>query len=227
MKSPLSLTLLRSLAFACLVCAALAPSVQAQTAAAAPNDAVRSRISDAIAKGDFAGADKLMSSLQPAKAGAAPQGGSITYEEIKACGFYPQESRLECALDIKQLGGYGGNVGQFGSFEYVYFCVDWDGNQSYSSNEAVGLGIVHMHDESDGKQPNWQYAVYRDIDSPGALNQALWLRTAAGVPAATTSKGSTRNARAILSWNSVPTSCLYSPFWGNTVNFRIRFDPIH
>src|SRR5690349_18211925 len=93
MKPFMPLKLLRFLASVCLVCIALTPPVRAQAAAAAaPNEAVRARISEALARGDFAAAEKFMNSLQPTKAGAAALGGSTVFEEIKACGFYPQES---------------------------------------------------------------------------------------------------------------------------------------
>jgi hypothetical protein len=36
----------------------------------------------------------------------------------------------------------------------------------------------------------------------------------------------TISARAILSWFAPVPSCNSAPFWGNTVNFRIRLDPI-
>lgn len=158
---------------------------------------------------------------------AVPASGSVAYEQLRACGFYPQETRLECALDIKQRFGYGGNIGGFGSFEFVYFCVDWNCDGQFNPAEAVGMGIVHMHDESGGGSPTWQYAVYRDIDPPGQRSPQCLVRTGPGGPGVVTqTNGPTHAARAILSWFSPPTSCNYSPFWGNVLDFRIRFDPL-
>ncbi len=31
----------------------------------------------------------------------------VTYEELVACGFYPQETRLECIVNVKQPSCYG------------------------------------------------------------------------------------------------------------------------
>lgn len=223
-KWPLRLGLL-----ACLVLASVVPAPAQDARLAAPpgpEAANRNRISDALSKGDVATAEKEIDALkakQPAAPAppAPPKNGSVFYEEIKACGFYPQETRLECVLDIKQKGGYGGPVGAFGSFEYVYFCVDWSGDGVFSAGEAVGLGIVQMHDEAGPANPPWQYAVYRDINPPGGLRTSN-----AGASAATTTTGPTRKARAILSWFTPPTSCNYSPVWGNIVDFTIRLDPI-
>jgi hypothetical protein len=216
---------------------AAAPS-QAQKAEPAPGvDRSRAAVSDALAKGDLAAATLLLGRLErsrPDASGAAtesaaaaiPASGSITFEQIRACGFYPQETRLECALDIKQTSGYGGNVASLGSFEFVYFCVDWNCDGQFSAGEATGMGIVHMHDESGGAGPTWQYAVYRDIDPPGQPSPQCRVRTGPGGPGAITqTNGPTHAARAILSWATPPTSCSYSPVWGNVVDFRIRFDP--
>lgn len=183
---------------------------------------VRTAISDALGKGDLALAQKLLISAAP-KSQTAVGGfdGSVFYEAIKACGFYPQESRLACVIDIKQPVGYGGPVGSFGSFEYVHFCIDWDNDGAFTAGESVGSGIVHMHDEVIQAQPPWQYAVYRNIDPPGGLRTSN-----TGAMTNTTSNATTRKARAILSWSAAPTDCNYSPVWGNIIDFQIRLDPI-
>jgi hypothetical protein len=157
-----------------------------------------------------------------------PQDEPITFwEEIKSCGFYPQETRLECVIEVKQRGGYGGPVGSFGSFEYVHLCVDWDNNGVFDtfsglgSTDSVGVGMVHVHDESAGERPSWHYAVYRDIDPPGGLRTDF-----GGAQAATVTVGPTRKAKAILSWLFAPTDCDYKPIWGSALEFRVRLDPI-
>ncbi len=191
---------------------------EAQSKGIANEKEVRTRISEALKKGDLAAAGKLLSAVSPQ---GAPAPGSVFFESIQACGFYPQETRLECVIDIKQPFGYGGPVGAFGSFEFVQFCVDWDNDGQYNPAESVGAGIVHMHDEVLQATPPWQYAVYRDIDPPGGLRTSL-----DGASTTTISNGTTRRARAILSWQAAPTDCNYSPVWGNIVDFRIRLDPI-
>ena len=185
----------------------------------------RNAIAKVLAEGKSASALKMLAKLQSKSSGdnipAEDLSGSVFYEEILACGLYPQETRLECIIEIKQRNGYAGPVGSFGSMEHVYFCIDWNGNGGFDATESVGRGIVHMHDEAAGAQPTWHYSVYRDFDSPGGLRTANL-----GVTAPTTTNGPTRRARAILSWVQPPTSCNFSPFWGNVIDFNIRFDPI-
>jgi hypothetical protein len=224
----------RTLAAAILGIALLSSGLQAQEQAQAqrgPNAADRKRVLEAIGKGDYAGAEKLMLELQaglPSGAAAPAEGGSVFYEEIKACGFYPQETRLECIIEIKQTNGYAGPVGSFGSVEHVYFCIDYNNDGQFTQFESAGQGSVQMHDESAGARPPWQYAIYRDFNPFGGLGSAPGpLRTAPnGNNAPTTTNAPTKTVRAILSWFFAPTGCNFRPIWGNIVQFRIRFDPI-
>lgn len=237
MRTPLPFTTKGSLI---LALALLAVPCAAQNAKAGQDesrlarDANRERIVRALSQGDTAGAEKLFTELQSsssAKIVGVPPSFSVAYEQITACGFYPQETRLECILDIKQKFGYGGGAPTRATHEFVTFCVDWDCNGSFSAAEVVGLGIVHMHDELSPLPISpalpVQYAVYRDIDPPGSLSNQCHMRTGPGVVGVlTTTRPLTINARAILSWFAPVTSCNSVPNWGNTVNFRIRLDPI-
>lgn len=196
--------------------------VQAQTDDKA--DANRAKVAGLIEKGDSAGATKLMQELQPKVQDynhILQPNFNVFFEEIKACGFYPQETRLECMIEIKRAGGYAGPVGSPGSIENVLFCVDWNNNGAFDQSEAVGIGSMAIHDESAGAQPSWQYAVYRDFDPRGGVRTSN-----TGNVANTTTNGPTLKARAILSWFVHPTGCNFIPVWGNAVNFRIRFDPV-
>src|SRR6185295_2940015 len=65
----------------------------------------RAKVAAYIEKGDLDGAQKLVQELQskmPKNSHAAPQNFHTFFEQISACGFYPQETRLECVMDIKQ-----------------------------------------------------------------------------------------------------------------------------
>jgi hypothetical protein len=206
----------------------------------ATGDANRDRVLSALIQ-DPAAADKVLSELLSNPSGKATAAApfSVAFEEIKACGFYPQETRLECILDIKRPSGYGGGAPGLATHEFVTFCVDWNCNGSFSADEEVGFGMVHMHDESPPSpnppsQPVWQYAVYRDIDPPGSLSPKCQMRTGpGGANVLTTTGPRTIQARAILSWfspvrsnNPSVTTCNALPVWGNVINFRIRLDPI-
>ncbi len=215
-----------SLSFAGVLMLATIPGslalAQKQAQPTSEQMAVRARFSALAAKATFKGIVELAEQLFPKV--VKP---SNLWEQIRACGFYPQETRLECIVQINQRSGYGGPIGSFGSFEYVYFCVDWDNDGVFDTSptlgsvESVGQGNVHMHDESARQRPPWHYAVYRDIDVPGGLRTNL-----GGATTTTVTNGPTRRARAILSWLYAPTNCNYVPIWGDIHNFRIRFDPI-
>lgn len=183
------------------------------------NEAARARASEALAKGDTAAAQKvildLTANLKPATGAVVPQ-WNVFYEEIRACGFYPQETRLECVIDIKQQGGYGGPIGSFGSFEYVSFFIDW-GNDGFTFTDYVGSGIVNLTDGS----ARTNLAVYRDFNPPGGPRTSL-----GGASTTTMTSGPIYNALAKLSW-TLPSITPGAPVpWGNELQFRIRFMPI-
>jgi hypothetical protein len=202
-----------------LVCAMvfiITSAALAQTSPQSPvanSDQARARIAEALTK-DVALAEKLQADVSSTllKAAAPGLNGNTNYEEIRSCGFYPQETRLECVVEIKQPGGYGGQIGSFGSFEYVAFYVDFGGGFVY-----VGSGIVHMTDGS-GKA---NFAVYRDWNPPGGLRT-----TNGGASTTTTTSGPLLKVRARLQWNA-PVATATSPItWGNTFDFVIRMMPI-
>lgn len=58
----------------------------------------RARISEALAKGDTATAQKMLTELSAGVKPSAP----AAVATIRACGFYPHETRLKCVLDIKR-----------------------------------------------------------------------------------------------------------------------------
>jgi hypothetical protein len=196
------------------------PQISAQTPSqpsVAPVDQARLKISEALSKGDTAGAEKVFAGLSTAKLAPSVIAGSNTaYEEIRSCGFYPQETRLECVVDIKQPFGYGGPVGSFGSFEFVAFYVDWDGN-GFQASDYVGSGIVHMTDGS----AKTNFAVYRDFNPRGGPRTSN-----GGATAQTVTNGPILKARAILQWNGPIAGPTAIPFWGNVLDFQIRLMPV-
>ncbi|MFP5247724.1 MAG: hypothetical protein ACLGH0_13615, partial [Thermoanaerobaculia bacterium] len=173
--------------------------------------AARGRVAEALAKGDTAGAQKLLAATP---IGAA---GGITYwESIRSCGFYPQETRLECVVDIHQPNGYGGPVGSFGTFEYVSFYVDWQ-NNGFQPSDYVGSGIVHITDGS----AKTQFAVYRDFNPPGGPRTSN-----TGATANTTTNGPIYNVLARLSWAQPVFVGCGNQVYGNDYQFRIRLMPV-
>jgi len=200
------------------------PALLPQQATVQPTH--RAQVLDALGKGDFASAERFISDLQgqlQATSALATQSGSTVFEELKACGFYPQETRLACMIEIKQQLGYAGPVGAPGSMEHVYFCIDWDNNCIFTQLESAGQGTVQMHDEPHPTQakPPWVYAIYRDFNPFGDSRTSN-----SGTSASTVSSAPTFRVKATLSWAVAPTGCNYIPVWGNSMVFQIRMDPI-
>jgi hypothetical protein len=76
--------------------------------------------------------------------------------------------------------------------------------------QPVGRDTVHLANAIPGQAPTWQFAVI--------VNANQNLQTIYPM------NGQTRRARSILSWQLTPTSCNYTPIWGNALNYRIRLD---
>lgn len=196
-----------------LIFIAVLSSFTISAAAQVTPDDGRNRVLEAIAREDTATAEKIILELTPTSTTA---GGNVFFEQIRSCGFYPQESRLECTIDIKQNFGYAGPIGSFGSFEYVSFFVDWQAN-GFQISDYVGSGIVHMTDGSGGTN----FAVYRDFNPPGGPRT-----NNGGAVTTTTTNGPVFKALAKLSWFVPVTNPLAPQVWGNDFPFTIRMMPI-
>jgi len=182
--------------------------------AAGQHDALRARVAEALARGDSVGLQQAYAAVAQAK--QVTPAFNVFYEELRSCGFYPQETRLECTIDIKRPTGYGGPVGSFGSLEFVSCFVDHMGN-GFQAFDYVGSGIVQMTDGSAGTS----FAIYRDFNPPGGPRTSN-----SGGTTTTTTNGPVFRARCILSWNTPIINPNQMPFWGNVVDFRIRMMPI-
>ena len=193
-------------------------SLFALNLAAQTPDADRNRVLDALSREDTVAAERIIAELTPTSTSpsAMAAGGNVYFEQIRSCGFYPQETRLECTIEIKQPFGYNGPIGSFGSFQYVSFLVDWQGN-GFQTSDYVGSGIVHITDGSAGTN----FAVYRDFNPPGGP------RTNNGGPVTTTTtNGPLVRVQAKLSWFVPITNPAQVPVWGNDFFFTIRMMPI-
>lgn len=130
--------------------------------------------------------------------------GSIFYEEMPCVGYDPQRRQFAAPIKIKQTFGFGA-APQPGSREHVLHCVA----DAAGVLQPVGRDSVHLADAVN-QLPSWQFAVItnanQNLQTIYPLNQA------------------TRRARSILSWAFTPTSCNFTPIWGNAVNYRIRLD---
>jgi hypothetical protein len=131
--------------------------------------------------------------------------GSLFYEEMSCCGYDPQRRSFACPVKIKQPFGFG-PAPLPGSREHVLHCVADAGGVL----RPVGHDSVHLADALGGQAPTWQFAVVANANEN--------LQTVYPMD------GQTRRARSILSWGLTPTSCEYTPIWGNALNYRVRLD---
>lgn len=143
-----------------------------------------------------------------------PMKANTKYEELKCIGFYPEQDLLEAIFDIKLPYGYKGNLCSKGSFEYVRFFIDWNGDGKF---EDVGIGRVNVHDIPDKKgtcldeTKPLSYVVTIKIDSKKKICTIPHLV----------------KVRAILSWEVPPPTGNpnYVPPWGNILDKWIQIKP--
>ena len=136
---------------------------------------------------------------------------NTTYEEITCLGYNPTLDRLEATVNLKMPFGYGGDLCQQGSTEYVRFFVDYG-----SGWQDAGVVAFNAHDLPDGhdcaKDPTkpLSYAVGVSLNpKPQCCDKPLLPKV-----------------RAILSWESPPlTDPDWVPVWGNVVNCTIQIKP--
>lgn len=141
------------------------------------------------------------------------------YEELSCLGFYPEEDLLEAIVDVKLPLGYQGDLCSNGSYEYVRFFADWNGDADFNdAGEDLGLSAVNVHDIPNARQTclrsnkPMSYALPLRLDSV----QLKFCKTANLV-----------KVRAILSWEVPPTAGDpdYPPVWGNVVEKWIQIRP--
>ncbi len=131
--------------------------------------------------------------------------GSIFFEQMSCSGYDPQRRQFASPIKIKQVGGFGGTPLP-GSREYVLHCVA----DPAGVLQPVGRDSVHLANALAGQSPTWQFAVITSANENLQLLQPM--------------NNQTLNARSILSWAMPPTSCNFTPIWGNALNYRIRLD---
>ena len=244
-----------------LALAAFALSTIATASVSAPAIDIRSlpqstrdAVVGALNKGDYDSLAKLLKTVSPAKVKTDVPQTDNSWEKLQGCGFYPQQTRLECTIEISEvtrvvrpLGPFGGQVGGWGSQENVDFCVnvipvDFNPPGPYHLTlwMPIGRGSVIVHDQRPPASNYpvvagpWDYAVYRDfdpIDGPRVeLNGTYSTRT--------TTQAFTYEVKAILWWNQPllgaygppgddpAVSCNFVPVYGDIKTFLVRGDPI-
>ncbi|HEX5482812.1 MAG TPA: hypothetical protein VFZ08_09335 [Terriglobia bacterium] len=135
--------------------------------------------------------------------------GDTSYEQLGCVGLNPNLSQLVGIIHLKRSAGYSGGPCTDGSREYVAFWVDWGSGWSH-----VGTTSVNVRDFSAMPAAGLQYSVFLPVDLASHRQPCH-----AGPK--------TARVRAVLSWNSPPSSTNpYAPvFWGNSVETQVLIDP--
>jgi hypothetical protein len=141
--------------------------------------------------------------LEPVKVMAS----NTSYEVLQCVGYNPQSNRLEAVVQIKRDYGYGGDVCQAGTPEYVRFYLSYDNGATWSD---VGMLSFTAHDIPGPKPLNYDLSL--DI-APKKL--FCWHDNLPMV-------------RGILSWNSPPPAGQpnYNPVYGNRLDVHIQVDAL-
>jgi len=141
--------------------------------------------------------------------------GNPTYEELTCVGYNPEKGLLEATIAVKRPEGYGGDLCQAGSTEYVRFFVDFG-----SGWQDVGLAGVRVHDVPDDK------------DCAGAAEKPLmYVASLAYNPTGPCCDDppALPGVRAILLWQWVPpaggANAGWNPPWGGRLESNVQLKP--
>lgn len=136
------------------------------------------------------------------------------FEELTCVGFNPATNVLEATIAIKQPTGYGGDLCQQGSTEYIRFFVDYGGGWL-----DAGLTAVSVHDIASGedcaKSPNKPLTYVASV----TLEPQAECCISPVLP----------KVHAILSWQWAPpagsANVGWLPVWGNALDCQIQIAP--
>ncbi len=147
-----------------------------------------------------------ISDLEPVN----PIKSDTRYEELKCIGLYPERDFLEGIIQVKLPFGFLGDLCGPGSYEYVRFFIDWNGDGDFVDfNEDAGVAAVNVHDIRQVHEHHLCYALGRSFRALRAACQHPYIV----------------KVRAILSWQQVPTGPNFIPVWGNIVECWMQIHP--
>ena len=130
-----------------------------------------------------------------------------TYEDIDCVGLHPQLDFVEAVVAIKQNNGYGGEICDPGSLEYVRFYADYTNSGTWTD---LGVTSVRVHDIA-GPKPLC-YTVRVPVIDP---------------PRKHCTDNNLIKIRAILSWSlePPPNQPNWPPVWGQAVDATVQLRP--
>jgi len=136
---------------------------------------------------------------------------NVGYEEIVSVGLNPAQDLLGAIINIKNPFGYGGNLCNNGSLEYVSFYADFNNNGTFE--RYLGTTSVQVNDIKSIPDEGLMYAVYLKTDLSKYLKECA--------------KPQVVRIRAILSWATPPTpnNAEQQVNWGNRMDTLVQLRP--
>lgn len=135
---------------------------------------------------------------------------NVNYEEIICVGLNTAQDTLGAVINLKRPTGYGGNLCQNGSLEYVSFFADFNNNGTFE--KYLGTTHVRVNDIHSIPDEGLNYAVFLKTDLSKYLkrcNQPQVVRI-----------------RAVLSWATPPSTNPEQPTnWGNRMDVLVQLRP--
>jgi len=137
---------------------------------------------------------------------------NTSYEELTCVGYNPELNELYATFQLKQDGGFSGDLCSPGSLEYIRFFVDY-GSGWIDQGEVA----VNVHDIPDDKD------CFKDDEKPLSFTASLELKDA---KRSFCGNEVLPRVRAILSWNNpIPSDPNHTPVWGNRKDCQIQLKP--
>lgn len=139
--------------------------------------------------------------------------GITNWEELECVGYNPNLSQIEAVVNIKQSGGYSGNMCGNGSPEFVRFFIDYNDGNGFEDLGISSFRAFNISDNPPGPQHPISYLVTKKINVSKKRKFC--------------SKEVLVTLRAVLSWNKVPSVDPNEvPVYGNILDAEAVLKPI-
>ncbi len=147
--------------------------------------------------------DKIISLFNKTKA-------NIDFEELKSVGLDYNKECFVGTIEIKKTSGYNGDLCTKGSYEYVAFWVDWNGDCNW---EYAGTTKVNTHDFSEVSKNHLFYSAILPYDFTYHRKNCI--------------NPNVVKIRGVLSWNVEPSKTDPDDLqtYGNRVDTFIQVKP--
>ena len=138
-----------------------------------------------------------------------------TYEQLTCVGYNPDTGVMQATFAINRSTGYGGNLCQTGSLEYVRFYIDFNDGAGFIDQGSTAINVHNIPASNDCKGKSIFPITY-----VASLTKKTVKKSYCDSPALP-------KLRAILSWNNEPpvNSPNWVPVWGNVMDSDIQIKP--